>query len=59
MSCVSWSDNPFMHSCMVYFLLLSTKILSNKVVELLAILVGKYMVPVRYRWRVGYLVVYF
>ena len=46
MSCASWSDNPFMHGYMVYFLLLSTKILCNKVIELLAILVGKYMVLV-------------
>jgi hypothetical protein len=45
MSCTSWSDSPYMHVFMVYFLLLSIKIQSMKVIELLCILVGKYTMP--------------
>jgi hypothetical protein len=47
MTRASWSDKPFMNGFILYFLLLSINILSIKVTELLAILVGKYTVPIR------------
>jgi hypothetical protein len=47
MSCASWSDSPLIYGFMVQLLLLSINILSIKVAELLAILVGNYTVTIR------------
>ena len=46
-SWASWSNSPFMHVFMVECLLLSIKMLSIKVAEFLAVLVGKYTVLIK------------